>query len=339
MAVSRALKLSAAFGGANAVVAYECGAPSTPAERTRSPVVVTGAGVVGASGALRLSDVLALREKRSIGPCREVDLDAFGVDARRLDRSARWLTAATALALSAEGLREGMERTGLFVAATRMPEQSSRRCTDSIRQRGIAGTSASAFARMSVNSPTGACSHALGLLGPTSTFSIGEGSGLLALALAAEWLAWREDASRIVAGGVNELSGQLADEAEGAACVALMRSPVAEPGTVVVAGWGIAGPDRAREAAERAMTGLGPVDGLVVDCEGQVGAALNEWTAPRPKLGVVEASRLWGASEATRSCAMAAVAAAHIAAGHARSILLVAARGASSVALVLEGKP
>jgi 3-oxoacyl-[acyl-carrier-protein] synthase II len=332
--VTRALKLSAAFGGANAVLAYGCGDEGAPPERARSTVVVSGAGVVGPNGAFRLPDVLALENARSVGACREVDLDELGVDARRLDPSARWLTAAAAMAL-AGGRRDAMDRTGLFVAATRMPEQSSRRCTESIRQRGVAGTSAAAFARMSVNAPAGACSRALGLLGPTSTLSIGDGSGLLAVVLAAEWLAFREDAGGIVAGGVDERSGAAPDEAEGAACLFLERSPAAG-GAVVVAGWGIAGPGDAREAAERAMSGRATVDGLFVDADASVAQALKTWLAPRHALGVVDASRAWGASEATRSCVMASIAAGHVAAGHARSVLVVAARGASSVALVLE---
>jgi 3-oxoacyl-[acyl-carrier-protein] synthase II len=337
MPVSRGLKLSAAFGGANAVVAYECGDAPAPMrlERTRSPVVVTGAGVVGPRGPLRIPQILALTEKRAVGTCPEVDLHSLGVDPRRLDRSARWLTAAAALALS-QGGREGMDRTGLFVAGARMPEQSARRCAESIRLRGIAGTSSSAFARMSVNAPAGACSLALGLLGPTSTLSSGESSGLLAVVLAAEWLAWRGDAVRIVAGGVDELSGLNADEAEGAACLALERSPVAPAGAVVAAGWGIAGADGAREAVARAMSGRPRVDGVILDGEAPLVGGIDRWLAPRPALGVIEARRLWGAADATRSCVMAAVAAAHLAEGHADSLLLVAARGASSVALVLE---
>lgn len=338
--VSKALKLSAAFGGANAVLAYGCGEPSSHrarADRTRAHVVLTGVGVVGPAGGHRLHDVLGLAEKQNVGACNEIDLDAFGVDARRLDRSARLLTSAAALSLSHEGgraHRAHLDRTGLFVAGTRMPEQSSRRCTESIRQRGIGGTSAAAFARMSVNAPTGACSVALGLLGPTSTMSIGEGSGLLALVLAAEWLAWRDDAHGIVAGSVDEMSDRIADEAEGAACVALTRAAIADAGSVVAASWAIAGPDDVNEAAERAMKGRAPVDAVMVDADAFANA-LERWLAPSARLGVIRGSRLWGASEATRSMVMAAIATAHVAAGHAKSILIVA-RGASSVALVLE---
>ena len=321
--VTRALKLSAAFGGANAVLAYARGDVAPRAPRERAQVVVSGVGVVGPLGAHRLLDAHELEGARSLGAARDVDLHGFGVDPRRLDRSARLLTAAAAIALSE---RHDAPRTGLFVAATRMPPQSSKRCTDSIRQRGVAGTSASAFARMSVNAPTGACSQALGLLGPTSTFSCGAGSGLLAWALAAEWLAWRDDATTILAASVDELTGSAPDETEGAACVALTRATSVPPGSVVVASWGIAGPDAMLEAAERAMTGRAPVDALIVD--GAPPAGLEHTS-------ILDASRFWGTADATRSSVMAAAAAARIAAGQARSILVLT-RGASSVAVVLE---
>jgi len=307
--VTRALKLSAAFGGANAVLAYACGDVSPRPPRERAHVVVSGVGVVGPLGVHRLANAHDLEDARSLGAARDVDLHGFGVDPRRLDRSARLLTAAAAIALS----KHDAARTGLFVAATRMPPQSSKRCTDSIRMRGVAGTSASAFARMSVNAPTGACSQALGLLGPTSTFSCGAGSGLLAWALAAEWLAFRDDATTILAASVDELTGSAPEETEGAACVALSRASSVPPGSVAVASWAIAGPGAMHEAAERAMIGRAPVDAEIVD----------------------GGSSFWGTADATRSSVIAAVAASRIAAGKARSILVLA-HGASSVAVVLE---
>jgi 3-oxoacyl-[acyl-carrier-protein] synthase II len=332
VAVSHAIKISAAFGGANAVLAYAYGSSTDPPHGERGRVALVNAAVVGSHGALRLPNILELEGEPKLGAAREVDLDALGVDARRLDRSSRLLTSAAALAL--EGVN--MEGMGLFVAATRMPEESSRRCMESIQQRGIAGTSASAFARMTVNAPAGACARALGLLGPTSTMSSGASSGLLAWVTAADWLARRDDARGIVVGGVDELSG--------AVCAVLVRS--ASASAVIAAGWGIAGRGGALAAAEHAMTGLAPVDGLMVDLGGQGGGSprwdsqgssvLKQFLAPHPTLGVIDASRLWGDSEATRSGVLAAVAAAHIAQGHARSILVVAAHGASSVALVLE---
>lgn len=332
--VSRALKLSAAFGGANAVLAYGERAVSPPSCRPpRLPVVVSGIGVVGPRGAFRRSGVLELTRQRSVGACAPIDLHGMGIDPRRLDRSARWLTAAATLAMQDERKR-ATERTGLFVGCTRMPEESSRRCRESIRQRGIAGTSATAFARMSVNAPTGACSRALGLLGPTSTVSVGDGSGLLAVVLAAEWLALRNDADWIVAGGVDEWSGRLPDEAEGAACLLLERTPTPN-GAVVAAQWGITGPDDALGAVRRAMAGRSMVDGLIVDGEASLLNHLRELVAPGSRL-VEQASLTWGTSEASRSCVMAAHAVAHLAAKQAQAVLLIAAGGASSIALLLE---
>jgi 3-oxoacyl-[acyl-carrier-protein] synthase II len=284
--VARALKLSAAFGGANAVLAY--GAPDVTSGRPLSPasrVAVRGVGVVH-------------------GAHDDVDLGRIGVDPRRLDRSARWLTAAAVLALGDGGrpLRgEASARTGLFVGATRMPEESSRRCHEAIRRHGVAGTSAAAFARMSVNAPAGACSRALGLLGPTTTVTIGAGSGLLAVVLAAEWLATRGDADRFVAGAVEERRPSHPDDAEGAACLVLERDT--GDAAILVAGWGLAGPEDVDEASRRALGAHGRADGVVVD------------DGP--------------------TCVAAARAFADLRAGTARSLLVVSPRGASSVALLL----
>jgi 3-oxoacyl-[acyl-carrier-protein] synthase II len=338
-AVARALKLSAAFGGANAVLAY--GPPGTgPVKRpvVRSRVAVRGVGVVGPAGAFRAPSVLELTSKRVVGTCGPVDLGRIGVDPRRLDRSAQWLTAAAGLALGEEGraLRgQATARTGLFVGATRMPEESSRRCREAIRQHGVAGTSASAFARMSVNAPAGACSRALGLLGPTTTVSIGEGSGLLALVLAVEWLTQRDDADGIVAGGVDEWRGGSRDEAEGASCLLLGRAE-AQGSAIVAAGWGIAGRGDVREATRQALGGRADVDGVLADGEPRDLVALTQRIAPNARLGFVDVSRFWATSEATRSCTMAALAVAHLLGGCAGWVLVIATRGASSVALLLE---
>jgi 3-oxoacyl-[acyl-carrier-protein] synthase II len=300
--MKRALKLSSAFGGANAALAY--GMPETPVvapvRSSASRVLVSGFG--------------------EAGPRSDVNLGRIGVDPRRLDRSARWLTAAAALALGDGGrpLRgEAMGRTGLFVGATRMPEESARKCHEAFRQHGPAGISASAFARMSVNAPAGACSRALGLLGPTTTLSVGEGSGLLAMVLAAEWLAWRDDADRIVAGAVDERPSLAdRDESQGARCLVLERAAPA-PGrdsSVVAAGWGIAGRGDATEAVRQALGGRSVAEGVAV---------LDEPFTPE-------------AAEASGCCLNVARAIAELRGGRLRSCVVTSTRGASAIALFLE---
>jgi 3-oxoacyl-[acyl-carrier-protein] synthase II len=336
--VARALKLSAAFGGANAVLAY--GAPeTTPTRRAASlsPVVVRGVGLVGPGIARSQPTASELTSGRAAGACADVDLGRIGVEPRRLDRSARWLTAATSFALGGDGrpLRgDAGARTGLFVGSTRMPPESSRRCHEAIRQHGVGGTSAAAFARMSVNAPAGACSRALGLLGPTTTVSIGAGSGLLAIVLAAEWLALRADATGIVAGGLDERRALDGDEAEGASCLWLERAD-AIAGDVVIAGWGLAGADCADLAAARAVGGQ-QVDGILVDGEPRDVARLTPLLSPGARVGLVDAARFWGTAEASRSSVLTALAVAYLRARTARTILVTAARGAASVALLLE---
>lgn len=122
--VRRAVKLSSAFGGANSALAYACGETTSRTSRSRAPVVLHGAGLVGPDGNGGLEDVLALTSRRMVGRAGDVDkeLDSFGVDPRRLDRSSRWLAAATAREfVGADALRarreEGpLERITCFLA-------------------------------------------------------------------------------------------------------------------------------------------------------------------------------------------------------------------------------
>jgi regulator of RNase E activity RraA len=127
----------------------------------------------------------------------------------------------------------------------------------------------------------------------------------------------------------------MGDEAECAACLVLEAAQETET-AIVAAGWGVAGPEDAGGAALQALAGRESVDGILVDGEPRDLATLTRWIAPGARLGLVDAAAFWGTSEASRSCVLAALAVAHLEAGNAGSILVVAARGASSVALRLE---
>jgi 3-oxoacyl-[acyl-carrier-protein] synthase II len=272
------------------------------------------------------------------------------INPRRLDRSSRLLTAAAALCLGERksALRgELRERAGLFLGACRMPHESASRCKESIRRGGAGGISASAFARMSVNAPAGACAMTLGLKGPSTTVSVGEGSGLLSIALAARWLATRDDADLIVAGALDELDPALDGAAEGALCALLEAEPAAAGAShgaqglprVVIAGTGLAGPSVVALAAQRALGEHPELDGCFADADD---AALRACLAPRAPdlrhlpLGLVDVGRLWGRAEACRSALAFALAVERLRAGDGRALLVASvASGSASVALLV----
>jgi len=219
----RALKISAAFGGANAVLVYAppaltapeafpavAGAELTPRQEVFEEVFVRGLGAVSPVGVgiEPLCEAVghAAGEAQGQGHLLAGRVPRFDlgellptVDPRGMDAPALHLTLATALSLGQTKAQPAARAAtagdvGLFLGATRMAQQSSRRCRASLEAHGPSGLSAAAFARMSVNAPAGACSKALGLRGPTSTLSIGAGSGLAAFAYAAAWLSTRRDA-------------------------------------------------------------------------------------------------------------------------------------------------
>ena len=101
--------------------------------------------------------------------------------------------------------------------------------------------------------------------------STGAASGLTAVVLAAEHLAARDDADRVVAASTEELA-PAEDErtlGDGAAAVVLAADGPPAGGTgVVLAGWAIGGPGERAAVAARAIRSLdvpGDVEELVVD--------------------------------------------------------------------------
>jgi hypothetical protein len=196
---------------------------------------------------------------------------------------------------------------------------------------------------MSVNSPAGSCAKALGLRGPSTTISIGEGSGLLAIVLAAEWLALRADADFLVAGAVDELNPHGADT-EASVCVLLGgdrndERPAAGMETneaIVVAGWGLAGAGEIRSAAEQALHRLGPPDAVFSDGPA-ARACLAPVVADAALLpgGFVDVSEHCGRAEATRSAIAFVEAVKHLRAGFSRSALVTTARSGSASCAVL----
>jgi 3-oxoacyl-[acyl-carrier-protein] synthase II len=232
--VSRALKLSSAFGGANASLAFsplQANTVESPKTKKTSRVVIRGVGIAGPNTNAELFGKQTPKR------------DALPVDPRRLDLSSRLLVAATNACFVNSGapLPKGAarEKAGIFVGAPHMPEESANKCSESMRQNGVARASATAFARMSVNSPTGTCARLFGLLGPSSTLSIGEGSGLAALSIAADWLASRQDADLLLVGSIDEPIQREPLLTEGAACILLTQEQEVTAGQIEIVSWGI----------------------------------------------------------------------------------------------------
>ena len=263
----RVLKLASAFGGANAalVLARPDAVPGAPRERARRVVHVAGAAAVGTSQAAvdPMGDAVDLR-----GPVGGFVFEdhAPGIDPRSLDATSRLLIVAAHRALQRARLELGCEAVnlaGLFEGQRRASPSSTDDFEKSIETRGLLGASGSAFTRRVLNTPTGAASRGLALRGPTTTLSTGRGSGLVAVVLAVEHLASRDDADVLLAGGVDELAAfeDPTVAGEGAALVLLEASSAFGSGRrAIVAGWALGGP-REREvvvARAKRQAGLDP---------------------------------------------------------------------------------
>ncbi len=185
----RFVALNAAFGGANAALVLGAGEPR---ERERRPVYLAAVHheVAGADLGQRF-----LRQVR-------------GVDPHGLDPSA--LLATLAVHGARPRRRVPADRRGITLGSAAAPSTSLDEFRESIRERGIAAPSASAFGRLVLHAPAGAASRLLGMRGPTTTVSMGRGSGLLAVALSAHALAWRDDADALVAVSLDEGEGAIA---------------------------------------------------------------------------------------------------------------------------------
>jgi 3-oxoacyl-[acyl-carrier-protein] synthase II len=345
--VRQALDISAAFGGANAVLVY--GAPDRErvpsAPRDPAPVVVRGLGAVSSAGV----GVAALARAVAAGvpvAGSAVDFDLAAIvptaDPRRLDPSSRLLTAAAGLALRDAGLvlrGERRDQTGLFLAAARMPAESSLRCQETLDRHGPTGMSAAAFARMSVNAPAGTCCKHLSLRGPCTTVSIGAGSGLFGIAYAADWLARRQDARALVAGAVDEAPARpeaaagSAPAFEGATAVVLERAAAdLVEGDILIAGWALGGPDDLAGTARAALGSDGALDGVF--CDGSPDAVAPLLAGRSPALGICDVAPI-AAGETCASSLAFALAVLALRERRVRSLLVLAARSRSASVAVL----
>jgi 3-oxoacyl-(acyl-carrier-protein) synthase len=212
---------NAAFGGANAALVFARDTIETHPHRTE-PRALSLSGVGAVQDWSRLHQSVPLAELRG------------------LDATARLLASAVTTALIDAKLRlrsKDCEAIGLFVGQTRVSPESYRAFGKSIHERGLAHLSASAFTRMVVNNATGVCCRLFGLKGPSATLATGSDSGLTALVLGANHLAWRDDVNRLLTAAVDE-PGQSDCYDNAAACVLLEAQDNAAPVSLVA--WALA---------------------------------------------------------------------------------------------------
>lgn len=240
--VEVALSNSAAFGGANAVVAVSRHRPSpTP---HRHAVYWLGGSACGrhGTGLARLHE--ALDDAEAPTSTALPSLRGLRVDPRTLDPAGTLLVRAVADALAEAGVsvgRENRDRVGLIGGAVNVSPSTHETFQASIRARGIGHPSAPAFARMVLNAPAGAAARALGLRGAHTMLSTGPGTGLAAVVLAATLLADNGPTTTLVAGAVDEADPA---GANGAAAAVLGRTP----GAIRVSAWAWAATPEEAEA-------------------------------------------------------------------------------------------
>ena len=333
--VDHAMCTSSAFGGANAVVVVSRQPHELPA-RDRWPVYVLGSGWVSSVG-VGAGDVRAAGPMANPHTIPDFDLQTLvpTMDPRGLDPASRLLIGATARALvdadiSVKGALR--ERAGLFVGAAATSATSASEFRRSIEERGLAQLSATAFSRLVLNAAAGACCQALSLRAPTTTVSVGPGSGLLALLYAAESLSMGRSADLIVAGSFDEPQGSAAErgEAQGAACIVLASPALAVNSrhAVRAAGWAIGAPGRFAATAEQAL-GRAAIPAGDVNVQYLDRQACSAWQT-------VKGAPSWGGTGATAADSLFATAAAFDALlGGRASVALVGTDGGACASLAL----
>ncbi len=338
--VRHALKLSAAFGGANAALVIGRDARERTATPTRA-VRIVGLSAITPLGVDLTALHAARREGRPLhGRAAPRDLAALvrAAPPRSLDPSGTLATAGVALALADARLTvrgPQRDRSGLFTGNTRMPAWSAHTTTTSVDQRGLARIAAGPFTHMVLNAPAGTATKLLSLKGPLLVLSAGAASGLLAIVRAAQHLATHRSADLLVAGGLDELPVEdPAGHAEGAAFVALTTEPHA--GGLTLESWAVAGAGALPDAIARATRGVRELDGM---CTATAAPALGPLDPARLPLGLIDLHPLVAGAEASGAALALVLAADSIRRGDARRLLVVAADHALSCAAVLARDP
>ena len=328
LAYELALSSNSAFGGNNCALVFGNAKPASVGAHVEEirPVFLNAAAPL-CGGVSSLEDLDLIYESGSAPPDRKLSMDLATelprVDLRGIDRASELLTTVTSRAIADAGLQlrgTARERTGLIVGNLRASPDSLERFHSSIVQRGLTKPDATAFAQLLPSAAQSACAKALNIRGPQSTITVGEGSGLMAFAIAAWMLARRRDSDRIVAAAVDvrTAGGALFD----AACALVLDTA---PSSVEVVGIGVAGPDRLHEAIAEAQRRWGSTEPAELVMAPAHGAGVEHGNQNDPFAGVPSTSSSFALAHALDSLRRRQV-----------QTALVARRGATaSIAVIL----
>jgi 3-oxoacyl-[acyl-carrier-protein] synthase-1/3-oxoacyl-[acyl-carrier-protein] synthase II len=270
-----ALKLSAAFGGANAalVVTTDAGAaPETNVKRGRDVFVSRAAAIVDGIGAATDPHLLA-------------DQTGYAEDKlARADGLVRLTIAAVVrlkelLASAGQGALEG---AGIVVGHGLATIDTNAAYLARIRAAGASRGEPRRFPYTTPNAPAGECAVALGLSGPAFAVGGGPHGGLEALAVAAD-LVRGGVADRIVVVGVDEAgegSRRVAPQTKPGAVAFLVS---AEPLAARLDAWSVRLPAR-----------LGPGEALVSAAAVEAHRPLLPLATPKERPETLEARTPWG---------------------------------------------
>jgi len=224
------LSNNSAFGGHNAsLVITQPGDPSCPVPDNHpvEPIVITGCGVVSAlglgSGSLIEADKTTSRPWRTLSlpglpalPAALVDepeVERFDrrLDLRHMDRSSRWATVATRLAIREAGFPEkaaALADLGLYLHLATGPSWAESEYLTSFLSNDRIVREVAAFPYIVPSSVAGNVCRALRLTGPNLTLSAGPGAGLLGLGPAVSALRTGH-AGALLCGAVDELTDRI----------------------------------------------------------------------------------------------------------------------------------
>lgn len=227
---------NAAFGGHNACLALAVSGPrlvpasaASAASRTtsREPIVITGCGLISVLGGVMGATATGFGEGRTgLSPCPWPGLESLTagfvddelvaavdrrLDLRSLDRSSRWATAATRLALRDAGLARQpavLAQLGLYLLLSAGPSWAESEFLTAFLRNDRQVTQVMAFPYIVPSSVAGNVCRCLRLTGHNLTLSAGPGGGLLGFGPALAALR-NGHAPALLCGAVDELTERL----------------------------------------------------------------------------------------------------------------------------------